>query len=82
MEKLETVVEVDARGLYCPIPVLRLAAALRCCPPGARARLLATDPAAAADVDAFCRETGAGLITSGEQEGVLVFDVQKAVLSD
>ena len=49
--------EVDARGLLCPLPVLRLARALRRAPAGTVAVLLATDPAAVADVEAFCRES-------------------------
>jgi len=49
------VVEVDARGLRCPIPVIRLGTALRDRPAGSLVRLLATDPAARSDVAAFCR---------------------------
>ncbi|MFN2633662.1 MAG: sulfurtransferase TusA family protein [Thermoanaerobaculia bacterium] len=70
-------VEVDARGLYCPIPILRLACALEPCAPGARARLLATDPDALADVEAFCRETGATLISRRQEKEIFVFDVKK-----
>lgn len=47
--------EVDARGLRCPLPVLRLAAALRDAPPGSTVVLLATDPATRVDVPAFAR---------------------------
>ncbi len=46
---------VDARGLRCPVPVLRLAQALARLPDRAVVRLLATDPAARTDVPAFCR---------------------------
>lgn len=49
---------VDARGLRCPLPVLRLAQAIAAHSPGPGPiliRLLATDPAAATDVAAFCR---------------------------
>ena len=53
---------VDARGLRCPIPVIRLGAAMRDLPPGARVRLLATDPAARSDVAAFCRMRGHQLL--------------------
>jgi tRNA 2-thiouridine synthesizing protein A len=52
------VVEVDARGLRCPIPVIRLGAAIKDLPAGSLVRLLATDPAARADVAAFCRLRG------------------------
>ncbi len=46
---VEPDVTVDARGLYCPIPVLRLAKAFRDRPLGTVALLLATDPAAVED---------------------------------
>ncbi|MEP7131640.1 MAG: sulfurtransferase TusA family protein [Acidobacteriota bacterium] len=71
-------VEVDARGLYCPIPILRLASALERCPPGGRALLLATDRDAIPDVDSYCRETGATLISLREENEVLIFEVAKA----
>lgn len=48
-------VEVDARGLRCPLPVIRLAAAAREAPDGTVITLLATDPAARHDVAAWCR---------------------------
>jgi tRNA 2-thiouridine synthesizing protein A len=48
-------IEVDARGLRCPLPVIRLAAAARDAPDGTRIIVLATDPAARHDVPAWCR---------------------------
>jgi len=68
---------VDARGLYCPIPILRLAKAFRNAPFGAVAVLLATDPAAVADVEAFCREAGHTLLEWKENSGLLTFVVCK-----
>jgi tRNA 2-thiouridine synthesizing protein A len=50
-----TGVEVDARGLRCPLPVIRLAAAVRNVAPGTVVMVLATDPAARHDVPAWCR---------------------------
>ncbi len=57
-------VEVDARGLRCPIPALRLARAVREGGPG-RYRLLADDPAADADIPALCAERGWTLLEAG-----------------
>ena len=54
----ESEVLVDARGLRCPIPVLRLAQALADRPSGTLVRLLATDPAARVDVPALVRMRG------------------------
>ena len=53
---LPSVIVIDARGLRCPLPVLRLAAAARDAAPGTRFDLLADDPAAATDVPAFIAE--------------------------
>jgi tRNA 2-thiouridine synthesizing protein A len=54
--------EVDARGLLCPLPVLRARKRLAGLPPGAVLRLLADDPAAAVDVPHFCAEAGHALL--------------------
>jgi tRNA 2-thiouridine synthesizing protein A len=50
--------EVDARGLRCPLPVVRLAAAARDLPTGTQVSVLATDPAAQHDVPAWARLRG------------------------
>ena len=51
-------IEVDARGLRCPLPVIRLAAAARDAPAGTRIIVLASDPAARHDIPAWCRMRG------------------------
>ncbi len=61
---------VDARGLRCPLPVIRLAAAARGLPAGGHLLLVSTDPAAGPDVAAWCRMRGHTLVeqTGGPQE--------------
>ena len=59
-------VQVDARGRPCPWPIVALARAVREAPPGARLRLLATDPAVAADVAAWAEATGHALLSVTE----------------
>jgi tRNA 2-thiouridine synthesizing protein A len=49
---------IDARGLNCPLPVLRLRKALQALSTGTEVELLATDKAALQDVPAFCRTQG------------------------
>ena len=49
---------IDARGLLCPLPVLRLRKHLLAQPPGGRVTLIATDRAALIDVPHFCAEQG------------------------
>ncbi|MGQ0722300.1 MAG: sulfurtransferase TusA family protein [Candidatus Eiseniibacteriota bacterium] len=46
---------VDARGLLCPLPVIRLEERMRTIPPGGRVLLVADDPAAEEDVRLWCR---------------------------
>ena len=58
-------VEVEARGLRCPLPALRLARAVRAQGAGAY-RLLADDPAAATDIPALCAERGWTLLAAGD----------------
>lgn len=72
-------VVVDARGLNCPLPVLRLRKRLRDLGGGARVDLLATDRAALRDVRAFCEAQGhilEGVLE--EVSGDLRFQVLKA----
>ena len=74
--------EIDATGLNCPMPVLRLQKALRDIALGGQIRLLASDPMAAIDVPHFCQEQGHTLIASAEQDGagdmrVLCFEIEK-----
>ncbi len=59
---------IDARGLSCPLPVLRLNKALRSLPEGADLVLLATDPAALRDVPAFCSAHGHQVVVAPEAE--------------
>jgi tRNA 2-thiouridine synthesizing protein A len=55
---------LDARGLPCPQPVLRLRAALRDLPQGAQVRLLTSDALADVDVAAFCLRAGHELVSA------------------
>jgi len=54
--------EIDARGLLCPLPVLRARKRLNALPPGAVLRVLADDPAALVDIPHFCAEAGHALL--------------------
>jgi tRNA 2-thiouridine synthesizing protein A len=48
-------VTIDAIGLRCPLPIIRLAVAARNAPAGTVIRVLSTDPAAEPDIAAWCR---------------------------
>ena len=49
---------IDARGLKCPLPVLKMEKRLAALPPGARLLVLATDPMAKVDIPLYCRQNG------------------------
>ncbi len=55
--------EIDARGLLCPLPVLKARKRLLALAPGQVLRLLADDPAAVVDVPHFCAEQGHALLS-------------------
>ena len=55
---------VDARGLRCPIPVIRLAEAARSAAPGTEVTVLWTDPAARYDIPAWTRMRGHRLVAT------------------
>jgi tRNA 2-thiouridine synthesizing protein A len=65
--------EVDARGLNCPLPILRTKKALNDMTSGQVIRVLATDPASVRDFEAFARQTGNVLVDHGEQDGAFWF---------
>lgn len=78
MSDRDPAVEVDARGLACPLPVIELAKAVRGVEIGELVRLFATDEAAHVDVPVWCRMQRQRLVsrTTGD-DGALVFDVEK-----
>ena len=61
-------IELDARGLLCPLPVLKARKRLLAMAPGAILKVLATDPVAVIDMPHFCNEQGHTLL-SQEQAG-------------
>lgn len=60
---------VDARGLRCPLPLLRVEALARRLPPGALLRVMATDPAARADLRAVARQRGWQVVSDRDEPG-------------
>ena len=69
---------IDARGLNCPLPVLRLRKRLKPVAAGTAIELLATDRAALRDVPAFCTAQGHVLVKVADENGTLRFQVFKA----
>lgn len=70
--------ELDARGLLCPLPVLKARKRLGQLAPGSVLSMLADDPAARIDVPHFCAEQGHTLIRAADEpDGVLRFLIRK-----
>ncbi len=59
--------EVDARGLNCPLPILKAKKALAELQSGELLKVLATDPGAARDFEAFAQQTGNELVAQGTE---------------
>jgi tRNA 2-thiouridine synthesizing protein A len=70
--------ELDARGLLCPLPVLKARKRLMGMAPGQVLRMLATDPAAHVDVPHFCAEAGHALLAVAEVEGATAWLIRRA----
>lgn len=68
---------LDAKGLNCPMPILKAKKALKDVEPGGLLRILATDPGSVADFSAFCRATGHELVDSSEDGGVYSFLIKR-----
>ncbi|KZE24930.1 sulfurtransferase TusA family protein [Crenobacter luteus] len=56
--------QLDLSGLNCPLPILRAKKALADMTSGQVLEVIATDPGAPKDFEAFCRQTGNGLVES------------------
>ena len=77
-----SVVELDASGLLCPLPVLKARKRLSTLNPGDVLRLRADDPAAPLDVAHFCRERGHILLAERIcNDGAREFDIQRGEIA-
>ena len=72
-----TAQELDARGLNCPLPILRAKKAINGLQHGKVLRVLATDPGSVKDFDAFCKSTGNELVSSEQNGSEYVFQIRK-----
>lgn len=70
-------VEVDARELRCPMPLLKAKRALNAMAPGQRLRVLATDSGSERDFRVFAEQSGHALLASEESGGVYTYLLQK-----
>jgi len=68
---------LDAKGLTCPLPVLRAKKAIKDLAVGSTLTVQATDPGAEKDFVAFCEATGNALQSSSATNGVFTFVIKK-----
>jgi tRNA 2-thiouridine synthesizing protein A len=69
--------ELDARGLNCPLPILRTKKALNEMVSGQILKIVATDPGAVKDFQAFSKQTGNELLASDSANKEFTFFIKK-----
>jgi len=69
--------DLDARGLNCPLPVLRAKKALNDMQSGQVLRIVATDPGSAKDFETFCKQTGNELLSQSAAEREFTFYMKR-----
>jgi len=62
--------ELDAKGIACPLPILKTKKLIKGMNPGQILKITATDPGSVKDFSAFCVQTGNELLSSDENDGV------------
>jgi TusA-related sulfurtransferase len=75
---MSTIVELDARRLLCPMPVIRLQDSLAKQAGGAKVRITCTDPGTMNDIPTWCRINGHRVLENEQQDHEYIFLVQKA----
>ena len=73
-----TLIEVDARGLDCPMPLLKAKRALNAMETGQCVKVLATDQGSVRDFGVFANQSGHRLLSSDERDGVYCYVLEKA----
>jgi tRNA 2-thiouridine synthesizing protein A len=68
---------LDARGMNCPLPILRTKKALTTLSKGETLAIVSTDPGSVKDMQAFCKQTGNELVSSSTNQGEFEFLIRK-----
>ena len=69
---------LDAKGLNCPLPILKTKKALKSLAGGNTLEVISSDPGSVADFAAFCRTTGNELLEQNEADGIYTYLIRKA----
>ena len=68
---------IDCKGLSCPMPILKLAKAMKKMKPGNVLELLGSDPGSKDDIPKWCKKTGNVFIEMVEDQGFNKYYIQK-----
>ena len=74
---MSTAIEIDARRLFCPLPVIKLQNCIGKQTPGTLVRIVSTDPGSLNDIPTWCRISGHEVVEIDDRETEFVFLVQK-----
>ena len=69
---------LDARGMNCPLPILKTRKAINQINSGEILEVTSTDPGSVKDMVSFCEQTGNRLVASNEADNSFVFLIEKA----
>ena len=69
-------VELDCKGMYCPMPIVKLKKATKTMESGQLLKLVATDPGSVRDVPSWANKTGSEIIETTESEGEYAFIIK------
>ena len=69
-------VQLDTRGLLCPLPVIRTQDAIKSLAPGQILEVFASDPGTLHDIPAWCRVHGHTIVSQNEEDRELTFIIQ------
>jgi len=75
---MNDIIELDARRLLCPMPVIRLQDCLAKQAGGAKVRITCTDPGTMNDIPTWCRINGHQVLENEQRQHEYIFLVQKA----
>ena len=76
MSDLKIDVELDCKGMFCPMPLVQLKKATKNMQPGQVLRLVATDPGSKRDVPAWAEKTGNMILGSSEEDKEFTFIIK------
>ncbi len=69
---------LDCSGMLCPMPVVKASKSIKTLDVGQTLKMIATDPGAPSDMEAWCRQTGHELLRSTQEDGKFVFFIRRS----